>query len=80
DEKHRNRIAFFRICSGKYEQGMNIFHESTGKQMQNSKALTFMAGEREQVEEVYDVDIIGFHNHGSIQIGDSLTQGEKQKY
>ncbi|AJI72417.1 peptide chain release factor 3 [Francisella tularensis subsp. novicida GA99-3548] len=80
DEKHRDRIAFFRICSGKYEKGMKIFHERTGKQMQISKALTFMAGEREQVEEGYAGDIIGLHNHGSIQIGDSFTQGEKLKF
>ena len=80
DDKHRDRIAFFRICSGKYEKGMKIYHERTGKMMQISKALTFMAGEREQVEEGYAGDIIGLHNHGSIQIGDSFTQGEKLKF
>lgn len=59
---------------------MKIYHERTGKMMQVSKALTFMAGEREQVEEGYAGDIIGLHNHGSIQIGDSFTQGEKLKF
>lgn len=44
DEKHCDRIAFFKICSGKYKNGMKIFHERTGKLMQISKALTFMAG------------------------------------
>ncbi len=80
DSKHRDRIAFFRICSGKYQKGMKVFHQRTGKMMQISKALTFMAGEREQVEEGYAGDIIGLHNHGSIQIGDSFTQGEKLKF
>ncbi|AHB98925.1 peptide chain release factor 3 [Francisella orientalis] len=80
DDKHRDRIAFFRICSGKYEKSMKIYHERTGKMMQVSKALTFMAGEREQVEEGYAGDIIGLHNYGSIQIGDSFTQGEKLKF
>ena len=80
DDKHRDRIAFFRICSGKYEKGMKIYHERTGKMMQISKALTFMAGEREQVEQGYTGDIIGLHNHGGIQIGDSFTQGEKLKF
>ena len=80
DDKHRDRIAFFRICSGKYSKGMKIYHERTGKMMQISKALTFLAGEREQVEEGFAGDIIGLHNHGSIQIGDSFTQGEKLKF
>jgi peptide chain release factor 3 len=80
DSKHRDRIAFFRICSGKYQQGMKVYHQRTGKMMQISKALTFMAGEREQVAEGYAGDIIGLHNHGSIQIGDSFTQGEKLKF
>ena len=80
DDKHRDRIAFFRICSGKYEKGMKIYHERTAKMMQISKALTFMAGEREQVEQGYTGDIIGLHNHGGIQIGDSFTQGEKLKF
>ncbi|MDE4986618.1 peptide chain release factor 3, partial [Francisella tularensis subsp. holarctica] len=65
---------------GKYVKGMKLFQERTVKQMQISKALTVMEGEREQVEEGYDVDIIGLHNHGSIQNVDSFTQGEKLKF
>src|SRR5690606_31399647 len=76
DPKHRDRIAFMRICSGKYEKGMKMQHVRIGKEIRVGDALTFFAGEREQLEEAYSGDIIGLHNHGTIQIGDSFTEGE----
>ena len=76
DPKHRDRIAFMRICSGKYEKGMKMNHVRTGKEVRISDALTFLAGEREQLEEAWPGDIIGLHNHGTIQIGDTFTSGE----
>ncbi|MDF2180074.1 peptide chain release factor 3 [Aliiglaciecola sp. CAU 1673] len=80
DPKHRDRIAFCRIVSGKYEKGMKLFQTRIGKDVRISDALTFMAGDREAVEEAYAGDIIGLHNHGSIQIGDTFTEGEKLKF
>lgn len=80
DPQHRDRIAFLRICSGQYEQGMKTVQCRTGKEMQLSHALTFMAGEREQAEWAFSGDIIGLHNHGTIQIGDTFTQGEQLKF
>ncbi|MCF6765587.1 peptide chain release factor 3 [Thiotrichales bacterium 19S3-7] len=80
DPQHRDRIAFFRVCSGSYKKGMKLFHARVGKQVQISNALTFMAGDREHVEEAYPGDVIGLHNHGSIQIGDTFTQGEGLKF
>ncbi|MCF6776560.1 peptide chain release factor 3 [Thiotrichales bacterium 19X7-9] len=80
DPQHRDRIAFFRVCSGHYKKGMKLFHVRTNKQMQIANALTFMAGDREHVEEAYPGDVIGLHNHGSIQIGDTFTQGESLKF
>jgi len=76
DPKHRDRIAFMRVVSGKYEKGMKMRHVRIGKDVNISDAVTFMAGDREQAEEAYPGDIIGLHNHGTIQIGDTFTQGE----
>jgi len=77
DPGHRDRIAFLRLCSGKYSRGMRLYHARLGKEVRVSDALTFMAAEREQAEEAYAGDIIGLHNHGTINIGDTFTEGEK---
>ncbi len=80
DPRHRDRIAFLRICSGKYERGMKIHQCRTNKTVRLSDALTFLAGERDNVDEAWPGDIIGLHNHGTIQIGDTFTQGENLRY
>ena len=80
DPQHRDRIAFMRVCSGKYQQGMKIHQVRTGKNIQINNALTFMAGSRDKAYDAYPGDIIGLHNHGTIQIGDTFTSGEKLKY
>jgi peptide chain release factor 3 len=80
DPSHRDRIAFLRICSGKFQKGMRIRHARLKRDMQVRNALTFMAGEREHTEEAYPGDIIGLHNHGTIQIGDTFTQGEDLQF
>ncbi|MEZ9526188.1 peptide chain release factor 3 [Enterovibrio norvegicus] len=80
DPKHRDRIAFMRIVSGKYSQGMKMKHVRTGKMVSISDAVTFMAGDRSRAAEAYAGDIIGLHNHGTIQIGDTFTQSEDLKF
>ena len=80
DPKHRDRIAFMRVCSGKYEKGMKMRHVRTGKMVSISDAVTFMAGDREATEVAYPGDIIGLHNHGTIQIGDAFTSDEDLKF
>lgn len=80
DPKHRDRIAFCRIVSGKYEKGMKMHHTRIGKDVRISDALTFLAGDRALLEEAYAGDIIGLHNHGSIRIGDTFTAGEKFRF
>jgi peptide chain release factor 3 len=80
DPQHRDRIAFLRICSGHYSKSMKIKQVRTNKDMSIANALTFMAGSRDQVEEAWAGDIIGLHNHGTIQIGDTFTQGESLKF
>ncbi|GHE87638.1 peptide chain release factor 3 [Thalassotalea profundi] len=80
DPKHRDRIAFMRICSGKYEKGMKMRQVRINKDVRIADAVTFMAGDRANVEQAYSGDIIGLHNHGSIQIGDTFTEGEMMKF
>jgi peptide chain release factor 3 len=80
DPKHRDRIAFLRICSGAYKKGMKLTHLRIGKEVQISNALTFMAGDRSHTEIALAGDIIGLHNHGTIRIGDTFTQGEQLKF
>ena len=80
DPQHRDRVAFLRVVSGKYEKGMKAKHVRIGKDVRIGDALTFMAGDREAAEEAYAGDIIGLHNHGSIQIGDTFTSGEDLKF
>jgi peptide chain release factor 3 len=80
DHKHRDRIAFCRIVSGKYEKGMKMHQTRIGKDVRISDAVTFLAGDRSAAETAYAGDIIGLHNHGSIQIGDTFTAGEKFRF
>ncbi|ADZ41076.1 TPA: peptide chain release factor 3 [Yersinia enterocolitica] len=80
DPKHRDRVAFLRVVSGRFEKGMKLRQVRTKKDVVISDALTFMAGDRSHLEEAYAGDIIGLHNHGTIQIGDTFTQGEDMKF
>ena len=76
DPQHHDRIAFVRLCSGRYVPGMRVKHVRIAREVKIADALTFMAAERERVEEAYAGDIIGIHNHGTVAIGDTFTQGE----
>jgi peptide chain release factor 3 len=80
DPAHRDRIAFMRICSGRFAQGMKIRHVRLNKDLKIQSALTFMAQDRGHVEEAWPGDIIGLHNHGTIAIGDSFSEGEKLQF
>ena len=64
-----------RICSGEYQKGMKMHHSRIGKEIKVSDAVTFVAGDREHTETAVSGDIIGLHNHGTIQIGDTFTAG-----
>ena len=80
DPKHRDRIAFMRVCSGKYQHGMKMRHVRLGKDIKIGDAVTFLAGDRSHVDEAISGDIIGLHNHGTIQIGDTFTENENMKF
>jgi len=77
DKQHRDRIAFMRICSGQYNKGMKVKHVRIGKDVKIPDAVTFMASDRDHIDEAFCGDIIGIHNHGTIRIGDTFTQGEE---
>ncbi len=80
DPGHRDRIAFMRICSGEYRRGVKTLHVRSGKEMKIPEAITFLAADRQHAETAYAGDIIGIHNHGTINIGDSFTQGEEIRF
>ena len=74
DPRHRDRIAFLRVCSGRYRPGMKVQHARVGREIKIANALTFMANERVASQDAVAGDIIGIHNHGQLQIGDTLTE------
>lgn len=80
DPAHRDRIAFFRICSGRFTRGMKVKHHRLGKEVNLSNATVFMAQSRANVDEAWPGDIIGIHNHGTIKIGDTFTDKEPLKF
>jgi len=80
DPAHRDRVAFMRICSGRFESGMKMHHVRLGKAVKAANALTFMAQDREHVENAWPGDIVGLHNHGTISIGDTFTEGESLQF
>lgn len=80
DPAHRDRIAFFRICSGHFQRGMKMRHHRIGKEITVANATIFMAQDRSHVEDAYAGDIIGIHNHGTIKIGDTFSSKEVLKF
>ncbi len=80
DLKHRDRIAFLRIVSGQYTKGMKLKHVRIKKNIIISDAFSFLAGDRISINKAYPGDVIGLHNHGTIKIGDTFTQGEDIKF
>jgi peptide chain release factor 3 len=76
DPKHRDRIAFVRLCSGRFQRGMKLQHVRSGKAMAMHNPVLFLAQDRELAEEAWAGDIIGIPNHGNLRIGDALTEGE----
>jgi peptide chain release factor 3 len=76
DPKHRDRIAFMRLCSGHFRRTMKLKHVRTGKFLTLSNPMLFLAQDRERAEEAWAGDIIGLPNHGNLRIGDTLTEGE----
>ena len=80
DPRHRDRMAFLRVCSGRYRQGMRMRHVRLGRAVKVANAVTFMAGDRVAAQEAYPGDIIGLPNHGSIRIAETFSEGEELRF
>lgn len=80
DPKHRDRIAFVRVCTGKFEKDMSVNHARTGKTIRLSRPQKLFAQERESIEEAYPGDVIGLNNPGMFAIGDTIYTGQKLEY
>lgn len=80
DPKHRNRIAFVRVCSGQFQRGNNYYHVRHNKSYRFSNATAFLAQDRETIDEAWPGDIVGIYDTGNLKIGDTLTEGEKFQY
>ncbi|PIE54439.1 MAG: peptide chain release factor 3 [Dethiosulfovibrio peptidovorans] len=80
DLAHRDRLAFMRVCSGRFYRGMKVRHHRIGKDVAMSNPTIFMAQDRALVEEAWPGDIVGIHNHGTIKIGDTFTDKEPLQF
>jgi peptide chain release factor 3 len=80
DPRHRDRIAFLRVCSGRFERGMKIKQVAGGKSIAVNNAITFMARDRNTTDEAYAGDIIGIPNHGTIRLGETFSEGEDLRF
>jgi len=80
DPNHRDRVAFLRLCSGRFKRGMKLKQSGTGKTISVHNPILFFAQERETVDEAWPGDIIGIPNHGILRVGDTLTEGEELSF
>lgn len=80
DPKHRDRIAFLRVCSGKFERNKFYHHVRNNKDMRFSNPTSFMASQKSVIEEAYPGDVVGLYDAGNFKIGDTLTEGEKFQF
>ena len=80
DPNHRDRIAFLRVCSGKFERNKFFYHTRNNKKIKFSNPMDFMANEKSIVEEAWPGDVVGLYDSGTFKIGDTLTEGEKLQF
>ena len=80
DPAHRDRVAFVRVSSGRFERGMRLKVARTNKEMRPNNVVSFLSQRRELLDEAYAGDVIGIPNHGVLQLGDVLTEGETLQF
>ncbi|HZN25932.1 MAG TPA: peptide chain release factor 3 [Burkholderiales bacterium] len=80
DPAHRDRVAFVRVCSGEFVRGMNLKISRNGKDLRTNSVVSFLSQRRDLLEQAYAGDVIGIPNHGVLQLGDTLTEGEKLQF
>ncbi|HUP95234.1 MAG TPA: peptide chain release factor 3 [Burkholderiales bacterium] len=80
DPAHRDRVAFVRVCSGRFVRGMQLKLSRTGKDLRTNNVVSFLSQRRDLLDEAYPGDVIGIPNHGVLQLGDTLTEGETLQF
>jgi peptide chain release factor 3 len=80
DPRHRDRIAFLRVCSGKFERNKFYYHVRLNREIKFANPATFIAQDKSVIEEAYPGDVIGLYDSGNFKIGDTLTEGEQFMY
>jgi len=80
DRSHHDRVAFVRVCSGRFERGMKVHHVRLGRDIRLANPSQFLAQERSLIDEAYAGDVIGIHDPGSFEIGDTLTGGTRFRF
>ena len=80
DPAHRDRVAFVRVCSGRFARGMQLKISRNGKDLRTNNVVSFLSQRRDLLDEAYPGDVIGIPNHGVLQLGDTLTEGEKLQF
>jgi len=80
DPAHRDRVVFIRVCSGRFERGMKLRVQRSGKEIRPNNVVSFLSQRRELLDEAYAGDIIGIPTHGGLQLGDTLTEGETLQF
>src|SRR5690606_34706252 len=80
DPAHRDRVAFVRVCSGHFVRGMSLKISRTGKDLRTNSVVSFLSQRRDLLQEAYPGDVIGIPNHGVLQLGDTLTEGETLQF
>ena len=80
DPAHRDRVAFVRVCSGRFVRGMSVRISRTGKELRTNNVVSFLSQRRDLLDEAFPGDVIGIPNHGVLQLGDTLTEGEKLQF
>lgn len=80
DPKHRDRIAFVRVCSGRFEAGIQVRNLRSGAAVRLAQPQTFLARERQSIDEAWPGDVVGIHDRGSLRIGDTLSAGPQDPY
>jgi peptide chain release factor 3 len=80
DPSHRDRIAFLRVVSGHFERGMRLKVVRSGKELRPNTVVSFLSQRRELLDEAFAGDIIGIPNHGVLQLGDTITEGEALQF
>ncbi len=80
DPRHRDRIAFLRVCSGTFKRAKAFYHVRLGKELRFANPYSFMAEKKQSIDDAYPGDVVGLYDRGDLKIGDTLTEGEEMEF